>query len=62
MGLGLAAVQNTLELHNLGYLKNSKNIFEIGSQELQLKKEEIITNIEEIHFLLMQLFMITLRK
>ena len=41
MGLGLAAVQNTLELHNLGYLKNSKNIFEIGSQELQLKKEDL---------------------
>ena len=41
MGLGLAAVQNTLELHNLGYLKNSKNIFEIGSQELHLKKEDL---------------------
>ena len=41
MGLGLAAVQNTLELHNLGYLKNSKNVFEIGSQELHLKKEDL---------------------
>jgi hypothetical protein len=37
----LAAVQNTLELHNLGYLKNSKNVFEIGSQELHLKKEDL---------------------
>ena len=41
MGLGIAAVQNTLELHNLGHLKNSKNVFEIGSQELQLKKEDL---------------------
>ena len=41
MGLGLAAVQNTLELHNLGYLKNSKNVFEIGSQELHLNKEDL---------------------
>ena len=41
MGLGIAAVQNTLELYNLGYLKNSKSIFEIGSQELHLKKEDL---------------------
>ena len=41
MGLGLAAVQNTLELHNLGYLKNSKSVFEIGSQALHLKKEDL---------------------
>ena len=41
MGLGIAAVQNTLELYNLGYLKNSKSIIEIGSQELHLKKEDL---------------------
>jgi hypothetical protein len=41
MGLGLAAVQNTLELHNLGHLKNSKSVLEIGSQELHLKKEDL---------------------
>ena len=41
MGLGIAAVQNTLELHNLGYFKNSKSVLEIGSQELQLKKEDL---------------------
>jgi len=41
MGLAIAAVQNTLELYNLGYLKNSKSVFEIGSQELHLKKEDL---------------------
>ena len=41
MGLGIAAVQNTLELHNLGHLKNFKSIIEIGSQELHLKKEDL---------------------
>ena len=38
MGLGIAAVQNYLELYNLSYLKNSKSICDIGSQELHLKK------------------------
>ena len=42
MGLGIASVQNILELYNLGYLKNSKSIIEMGSQELHLKKEEPI--------------------
>ena len=37
MGLAIAAIQNTLELYNQGYLKNSKNVFDIGSQELHLK-------------------------
>ena len=41
MGLGLAAVTNYLELHSLGYFKNSKSICEIGSQELHLKKEDL---------------------
>ena len=41
MGLGIAAVQNYLELYNLSYLKNSKSICDIGSQELHLKKEDL---------------------
>ena len=41
MGLGMAAIQNTLELYNLGYLKDSKSVMEIGSQELHLKKEDL---------------------
>ena len=41
MGLGIASVQNILELYNLGYLKNSKSIIEMGSQELHLKKEDL---------------------
>jgi len=36
MGLGVGAVQNILELNNLGYFKNSKNVIEIGSQNLHL--------------------------
>ena len=41
MGLGIASVQNILELYNLGYLKNSKSIMEIGSQEIQMHKEDL---------------------
>jgi hypothetical protein len=41
VGLGIASVQNILELHNLGYLKNSNSVIEIGSQELHLKKEDL---------------------
>ena len=41
MGISIAAVQNTLELHNLGYFKNSKKVIEIGSQELHLKKNDL---------------------
>ena len=41
MGIGIAAIQNTLELYNLGYLKDSKNVLEIGAQELHLKKEDL---------------------
>jgi len=41
MGIAIAAVQNTLEMYKLGYLKNSKSVFEIGSQELHLKKEDL---------------------
>ena len=36
MGLGVGAVQNILELNNLGYFKNSKSVIEIGSQNLHL--------------------------
>ena len=32
MALGIAAAQNTLELYNLGYLKNSKSIIEMESR------------------------------
>ena len=32
MALGIAAAQNTLELYDLGYLKNSKSIIEMGRQ------------------------------
>jgi hypothetical protein len=34
VGLGLAAVQNTLELWQQGFFKNTKNVIEMGSQEL----------------------------
>ena len=37
MGYGIAAVQNTLELWQLGYFKNIKKVVEMGSQELHLK-------------------------
>ena len=36
MGLGLSSIQNFLELKNLGYLKESNSIIEIGSQELHV--------------------------
>ena len=39
MGLGIGAVQNILELNNLGYFKNSNNTIEIGSQNLHLNYE-----------------------
>lgn len=41
MGIGIASVQNLLELHNLRLLKNSKSVLEIGSQELHLKKADL---------------------
>ena len=41
MGLSIAAIQNTLEMYNLGYFKNSSSVFEIGSQELHLKKNDL---------------------
>ena len=37
----MAAIQNTLELYNLGYLKESKSILKIGSQQIHLKKEDL---------------------
>jgi SAM-dependent methyltransferase len=37
MGLGIAAVQNTLELWQQGFFKNTNKVFEMGSQELHLK-------------------------
>jgi len=41
MALGPAAVQVTLELHNLGYFKKSSSVIEIGSQELHLKNNDL---------------------
>ena len=41
MGLAIAAVQNTLELYNLGYFKKAESVMEIGSQELHLKKNDL---------------------
>tara|TARA_B100000767_G_scaffold128272_1_gene122108 strand:+ start:633 stop:1550 length:918 start_codon:yes stop_codon:yes gene_type:complete len=41
MGLGLASIQNTLELYSLGYLKNCKNILELGAQELHVKNADL---------------------
>jgi len=37
MGLGIEAVQNTLELWQQGFFKNTKKVIEMGSQELHLK-------------------------
>ena len=41
MGISISAVQNTLELYNLGYLKKANSIIEIGSQELIIKKNDL---------------------
>ena len=41
MGLGVAPIQNILELKNLGYFKNMESVLEIGSQELHMKKEDL---------------------
>jgi SAM-dependent methyltransferase len=40
MGLGLAAVQNTLELWQQGLLNNVNKVVEMGSQELHLKSAD----------------------
>ena len=37
MGLGIASVQNILELWQQGNLKNINSVIEMGSQELHLK-------------------------
>ena len=42
MGIGIASVQNLLELHNLGFFKDKKKVIEIGSQELHLKKDDLL--------------------
>ena len=41
MGLSIAAIQNTLEMYNLGYFKKARSVFEIGSQELHIKKNDL---------------------
>ncbi|HCX20574.1 MAG TPA: hypothetical protein DHN29_01595 [Cytophagales bacterium] len=46
MGLGIAAVQNTLELWQQGFFQNTNKVVEMGSQELHLKAtdfEEMVT-------------------
>ena len=40
MGLGVAAVQNVLELWQQGLFENKKKIIEMGSQELHLKAHD----------------------
>ena len=58
MGYGIAAVQNTLELWQLGYFKNIKKVVEMGSQELHLKAADFeemvmmagVTNYEKEKF------------
>tara|TARA_B100001971_G_C18197298_1_gene542298 strand:+ start:234 stop:1145 length:912 start_codon:yes stop_codon:yes gene_type:complete len=41
MGLTIGPIQNLLELHNLGYLKNFNSVCDIGSEELHIKKEDL---------------------
>ena len=41
MGLGLAPIQNILELKSLGYFKDMNSVLEMGSQELHLKKDDL---------------------
>ena len=41
MGLGIANIQNIIEMYSSGYFKNSKSILEIGSQELHCSKGDI---------------------
>ena len=40
MGLGIAAVQNILDLRHHGSLKNTTSVIEMGSQELHLKSAD----------------------
>ena len=40
MGLGIAAVQNTLELWQQGYFKSVKKVMEVGSQEIHLTEAD----------------------
>ena len=41
MGIGISSIQNLLELHNLGYLKDFNSVLEIGSQELHIQHEDL---------------------
>ena len=41
MGLGISAIQNILELHNLGYFNKSDSILDIGSQEIHIYKNDL---------------------
>ncbi len=47
MGLGIAAVKLNLELWERGVFKNIKSVFEIGSQELHVKKIDFDSLLQE---------------
>lgn len=47
MGLGIAAVKLNLELWERGFFKNIKAVFEMGSQELHLKKVDFENLLKE---------------
>ena len=59
MGLGMAAVQHTLELWQQGLFKNAKKVVEMGSQEIHLKRTDFekliktanVVNYEKDNFL-----------
>ena len=45
MGLGIAAIQNMLELYQQGVFSDTRKVVEMGSQEVHLKEadfEELI--------------------
>ena len=42
MGIGISSIQNILELYDLGYLKNTQSILEIGSQEVHVNYKDLV--------------------
>lgn len=48
MGIGLSTAQLLLELKYLNKFKNFKNVVEIGSQEIHIKKEDLADLYEQI--------------
>jgi len=47
MGLGLAAIQNTLELWQQGYFEEINSVAEMGSQELHVTGEDFRNLIQQ---------------